>query len=89
MTHEWKIINEDILPEIEGQVNVIKTIWFEVTTTDVRVVRVRGRINLDTSSLDSFIPYDQMTDSIRMDWIKSKYGDNYENYNISQLNGEI
>jgi hypothetical protein len=89
MTHEWTMINEDVIPLENGYINVIKTIWFEVKTTEEREVRVRGRINLDRSQMDQFIDYDQVNDSIRLQWIKNKYGEDYENYNISQLQGEI
>jgi len=87
MEHHWKITREFVLPEVSGIRNVIKTIWFEVITTDgERTTKVDGRINLQTDDLIVFIEYEAVTEENRLTWIKNKYGDDYEKYNISVLN---
>ena len=86
MTHNWNILNEKVLPEFGGKNNVIQTIWFRVTTTDSdRIAKVDGRINLQIDDLSSFVEYEQVSEAQRLNWIKAKYGNDYENYNIDIL----
>lgn len=86
MTHTWTILRENIISEFNQRNQVIKTIWFELLTqNESSIVKVHGRINFDLIDLNTFIEYNNVTDDVRINWIKDKYGDDYENYNISQL----
>lgn len=90
MTHTWKITRESVLPEHLGFNQVIKTIWFELTSTDgINTAIVDGRINLQIENLTEFIDYQDVSDTIRLNWIKAKYGDDYENYNVAQINNQF
>ena len=87
MEHNWTILSEKILPEFSGETNVLRTIWFRLTTTNEagNTVELDGRINLNLDNLDIFLPYEQITKTNRLSWIKSHAGDFYENLNIERL----
>lgn len=87
MEHNWTILNEKILPELSGETNVLTTIWFRLTTVDGsgNTFDVDGRVHLNINNLDSFKPYEQITFSDRINWIKGHAGDFYENYNLARI----
>jgi hypothetical protein len=90
MEHTWTILEEKILPLHLGEEQVIKTIWFRLTTSnETRSVSTDGRINLYTDELVDFVKYPQVDMQLRTTWIKAHAGDFYENVNIERLNQEI
>ncbi len=87
MEHNWRILEEKILPEYLNQTNVIKTIWFELSTTEgEKNAVIHGRLSLNIDTLDNFIEYSNIDLQTKINWIKSHAGDFYENLNIEYIN---
>ena len=70
-----------------GQTDVLRTIWFRLTTTSDSgsVTEIDGRVNLNVDNLDSFVPYQSLTRDNRINFIKGHAGDFYENLNTEKL----
>ncbi len=87
MEHSWTILNERILTEHLGQTDVLRTIWFRLTTTSDsgNITEIDGRVNLNIDNLDNFLPYQSLTKSDRVNFIKGHAADFYENLNLERL----
>jgi len=86
MEHNWAILEEKIIPSYLGEENVIETIWFRLTTIDgEKSQKIDGRVNLSVDPLTNFIPYEQVSLEIKIEWIKAHCGDFYENLNIEKI----
>jgi hypothetical protein len=90
MEHTWTILEEKIIPEHLGELNVVATIWFRLSSVEgEKSAKTDGRINLDTSNLENFIGYDSLDLATRIQWIKSHAGEFYEEINAAKIVEQI
>ena len=87
MEHTWTILEEQVLPEHLDKTNVIKIFWFRLISREgEKTATIDGRLNLSLDDLSNFIPYQEVDFSVRISWIKNKFGDFYENINAESIN---
>ncbi len=93
MEKTWEIVGIEAAPQINGFTNVVKTVgWRLIGTEDGHTTAIQGSINLEFNPANSeqFVPYENLTPEIVVNWIKSSLGEAqvtvYENLLQEQLN---
>jgi hypothetical protein len=75
ITHTWKITKLDCRPQLNGQSNVIYMAHWELIATEgEKQSTVFGCQNIDYNESDTFIPYNDLTETNIVDMVKNSMG---------------
>jgi hypothetical protein len=75
-TYTWKIKQLDCKPSLNGQSNVIYTAHWELTASnETHQATIVGIHSIPYNDNGNYIPYEQVTESQVIEWIKDLMGD--------------
>jgi hypothetical protein len=72
----WKITGVKILPQAEGQVDVVsKVAWVAKLSEADKTASECGDVRLEYTAGNNFVPFEQLTEEQLVDWVKAALGD--------------
>jgi len=88
-THTWKITSMSVLPEQDGETDVVVFASYEVTGIQDQTTASIDGIQQFTYTGGEFTPYEDLTEEQVVGWIQSVLGDNGINSIYSCIDGQI
>jgi hypothetical protein len=75
MNITWKIVSLKAFPLLDGKVNVISLVAYNVIAEEngIRVMH-SGFLSLPTDNIETFIPYDSLNPEMILAWVKHYLG---------------
>lgn len=87
VTHNWKI---KTLVQNNDNTGTVNQIYFEIHSIDgTYSYKVESDVRLDTDNIQNFIPYQNLTEQIILQWVQDKLGTlvvDYEQINADWIN---
>lgn len=87
ITHTWKV---NKLVQKNDNSGLVIQVFYKVHSTDGEYFYVSGgNIQLNTENLDNFIPYENLTEELTVQWVKDNLGPSlgyHEQDNTYQIN---
>ena len=82
ITHNWQV--KKLVQKNDGSGLVIQ-VFYRVRSTDGEYSRTSiGDVKLETENISNFVPYQNLTEELIIQWIKDKLGPNSED--LEQMN---
>lgn len=81
ITHTWKINN---IKQLDDKTGTVTNISFQLLSTNGNSHFIsRGEVELNTNNIENFINYENLTQEIVLDWIKTNLGEKYLEYEMN------
>ena len=72
----WQIYSIRSHPQLDGRTNVVSSVKWGAHAVDGSYTdAVSGIVDLPVSNITSFVPYDQLTESQVVEWVKNALGE--------------
>lgn len=89
-TYTWVIEQLNCYPKLDAESNVVFAINWRINATDgINVVTTQGTQQLEKNLDSDFIEYQNITESIAIDWVKNAMGKEKETEAILILNEQL
>lgn len=76
INYTWSVLSAEVTPEREGKQNVVSVVHWEVSGEDAGVsASLRGAHALTFKADEAFAPYESLTESQIIAWVKDTMGD--------------
>lgn len=80
VTHTWSITR---LEQLNDGTGTVTEVFYNVFSEDEISCNSSGSVQLDTSNIENFIEYQNLTEEVLLGWVKEKLGENLGNHEIN------